>query len=189
MQYFITHSRWGHDYDIAVGNTSAYHVVNSQMIPGKPDLTFYSGSNKASPIIGVCRYRHFSSDMEIGLGDPNNPHTVNWEQLNRKGVVKTRYSFRVNLGSRSPRTFTWKESTGQGHTNFKLVDERTNQVVALFSSGNTFSTEDGQLDILVEYSPRFSLLVLLTFLGLYEKMRRFKRGQKQPLMLPLGVES
>ncbi|KAJ5895591.1 hypothetical protein N7495_007282 [Penicillium taxi] len=174
MQYVITHSRWHNNYDVSVGNYHSYHVDNSKITPGKPDLTFHAGPDTTSPIIGSCRYHHFSSDTEIGLGDPSHSHKI---ELNREGLLPKRYSFRTNLSDQKPRTFTWKgTSQGSGHHNHKLVDENTQQIVALFSSGSRFSSTDGQLDIYVEYGPQFSLLALMTFLALHEKRRRARNS-------------
>ncbi|KAJ6015830.1 hypothetical protein N7540_010421 [Penicillium herquei] len=107
-QYAITHSLFRHDYDIISANGKhSYHVDNSHLTPGKPDLTFHEGDAKG-PIAGVCKYRHFSSDAIIGLGDPTHPHRMSWEHFTREGLLSCRYSFRVKLGGGRARTFTWR---------------------------------------------------------------------------------
>lgn len=175
-QYFITHGIWRHDYEVSGSRT--FHVDNSALRPGKPDLTFHAGSDSTAPIEAVCKFRHFSSDTEIGLRDPLQSNSMSWERLSRQGLIKVQYGFRMNVGDRQPRTFTWKstQSMGTGRTgNLKLVDESTQQVVAVFSSGSSLSKRAGQLDIYDIYAndgDRFHLMVLTTGLAVRERLRR-----------------
>lgn len=172
-QYSITHSLWRHDYEVA--GTHVFHVDNSAFQPGKPDLTFHAGRDTNAPIAGVCKFRHFSSDTEIGLGNPSLPTGMSWERLSSKGFKKVQYAFCMSLADRPPQTFTWKKthSLGKGgSSNLKLVEEQTQNVVAVFSSGGSFSKRTGQLDIYADYGERFHLMVLITGLALREKLRR-----------------
>ncbi|KAJ5273859.1 hypothetical protein N7478_008984 [Penicillium angulare] len=51
--YSITHSLFRHDYEIISANGKPnYHVNNSHLTPGKPDLTFHVGSDAKGPIAG-----------------------------------------------------------------------------------------------------------------------------------------
>ncbi|KAJ5900130.1 hypothetical protein N7495_004874 [Penicillium taxi] len=104
---------------------------------------------------------------------PELPPTMKWEQLSREGLIAAHYSFQTMFGDH-PRKFTWKRTSGLGqrHRDYKLVDEDT-QVIALFSSDGPFTlTKTGQLDIYVECGSQFALLVLITALGLHEKIWR-----------------
>lgn len=147
-----------------------FHVDNSQLTPGKPDLTFHEGPDAKGPIAGVCKYRHFSSDAIIGLGDPGHPY-MSWEQFSRESLFSCRYSFRVKLGNRT-RTFTWRRTHSMNVETLELVQESTRDLIAEFSSGTTFSKKAGQLNIYNCYGDQFALLVLITGLALREKLRR-----------------
>jgi hypothetical protein len=161
-------------------------VDNSHWNPGKPDLTFHTGANTTGPIAGVSKYRHFSSDTEIGLGDPSQPHAIEWFRLNRDSIMSGRYSIRITLGTTTgsnsnqqsqPRTFTWKRtrSLSKHSGGLKLVDE-SDRVVAVFGSGGSFSSTTGQMDIYVPYGERFQLLVLVSGLALREKLARARNA-------------
>jgi hypothetical protein len=168
-QYHITHSVWRHDYKISGSHT--FHVDNSAIRPGKPDLTFHAGPDTNAPVAGACKFRHFSSDTEIGLGDGRSG--ISWERMSRESLRKVQYAFRMDLKDR-PHRFTWKKtsSLGGSHSgNLKLVED-SGKVVAVFSAGGSFSMKTGQLDVYANYGERFSLMVLITGIALREKLRR-----------------
>ncbi|KAJ5532037.1 hypothetical protein N7494_008589 [Penicillium frequentans] len=169
-QYSITHSLFRHDYEILSDGNHMFHVDNSHLTPGKPDLTFHEGPDTKSPIVGVCKYRHFSSDAIVGLGDPSRP-SMSWEHLSRESIFSSRYSFRAKVNDRTC-TFTWRRTHSMKGGTLELVQEATHDLIAKFSSGTTFSKKAGQLEIYKCYSDQFALLVLITGLALREKLRR-----------------
>ncbi|KAJ5457211.1 hypothetical protein N7530_012485 [Penicillium desertorum] len=174
-QYLITHSFWRHNYDVSTTNkTRLFHVANSSFMPGKPDLTFHRSPDANGPIAGVCKFRHFSSDCEIGLGDPERPNRMDWEYLHKQGFMKRTYWFRMQLDDGTKQTFTWKRthSLGSGSENHKLVEETSQTVVAVFSCGSISSKTTGYLDIYSNLGPRFSLMALISGIALIEKGRR-----------------
>lgn len=170
-QYHIDHSVWRHDYEIT--GSHAFHVDNSTLRPGKPDLTFHAGPDTSAPVAGVCKFRHFSSDTEIGLGDPDMPG-ISWGRMSREGLRKVKYTFCMDFGDRQ-RRFIWKKTSSHGGShsgNLKLVEEPSGNVLAVFSAGGSFSKKTGQLDVYANYGERFSLMVLITGIALREKLRR-----------------
>lgn len=182
-QYTITRGVFRSNYDITSNGQHLYHVDNSHWTPGKPDLTFHAGANTNGPIAGVIKYRHFSSDTEIGLGDPSQPHAIEWFCLNRDSMMSVRYSIRMSAGTagasdQQPRTFTWKRThslSSRRSGGLKLVDE-SDRVVAVLSSGGHFSTTSAQMDVFVQYGDRFHLLVLVSGLALREKLARTRKA-------------
>ncbi|KAJ5484512.1 hypothetical protein N7453_011980 [Penicillium expansum] len=178
-QYLITHSFWRHNYDISTTNkTHLFHIANSSLTPGKPDLTFHSSPDSSGPVVGVCKFRHFSSDCQIGIGDPGRPNKLDWEYLHKQGFTKRIYWFRMQLDNGTKQTFTWKRthSLGSGYENHKLVEESSQTVVAVFSSGGNFSKTTGSLDIYSKLGPRFYLMTLISGIALVEKVRRAKQS-------------
>ncbi|KAJ5580211.1 uncharacterized protein N7459_006196 [Penicillium hispanicum] len=174
-QYIITRSLWRRDYEVSTGGVHLYHVDNSYLTPGKPDLTCHAGPDSSAPVVGVCKYHHFSSDAEIGLGDPSKPGTMTWERLNRDGLMSVQSSFRVMLEDRILHRFTWKRTHSRGTSlmdNLKLVCDRTGELIAVFSGRGGLLRRTSQLDIYPDYGERFQFMVLLTGLALYEKLRR-----------------
>jgi hypothetical protein len=178
VQYKITRGVFRSSYDITSNGQPLYHVDNSHWTPGKPDLTFHTGTSTTGRIAGVSKYRHFSSDAEIGLGDPSQPHTMEWFSLNRDSLMSVRYTIRMPVSSsdQQPRTFTWKKTRAlSSHSGgLKLVDE-SDRVVAVMSGGR-FSSTAGLLDIYVQYGERFQLLVLVSGLAFREKLARARKG-------------
>lgn len=178
-QYTISRGLFHKAWNITNNGQTIYHVDNSHWTPGKPDLTFHAGANTTGPIAGVSKYRHFSSDTEIGLGDPAQAHAIEWLCLNRDSRMSVRYSFRMNIGSdHQSRTFTWKRTRSLGSGRFgslKLVDE-SDRVLAVLSSGGSFTSTSGQMDIYVQYGERFQLMVLVSGLALREKLARARKA-------------
>ncbi|KAJ5177405.1 uncharacterized protein N7500_000104 [Penicillium coprophilum] len=178
-QYLITHSFWRHHYDVStIDKTHLFHVANSSFTPGKPDLTFHRSSDSNGPVVGVCKFRHFSSDCEIGLGDPERPNKMDWEYLHKQGFTKRIYWFRMQLEDGTKQNFTWKRthSLGTGWENHKLVEDTSQTVVAVFSSGGIFSKTTGYLDIYLPLGPQFYLMALISGIAVVEKVRRAKQS-------------
>ncbi|KAJ5144692.1 hypothetical protein N7448_002084 [Penicillium atrosanguineum] len=95
--------------------------------------------------------------------------------MSRESLRKVQYAFRLNCGDGRQHRFTWKKtsSLGGSHSgNLKLVDESSGNVVAVFSSGGSFSKRTGQLDVYANYGERFSIMVLISGIALREKLRR-----------------
>ncbi len=181
-QYTITRGVFRSNYDITSNGQHLYHVDNSHWTPGKPDLTFHAGADTNGPIAGVIKYRHFSSDTEIGLGNPSQPHAIEWFCLNRDSIMSVRYSIRMSASTagasdQQPRTFTWKRTHSLSSSRsggLKLVDE-SDRVVAVLSSERHFSTS-AQMDVFAQYGDRFQLLVLVSGLALREKLVRARKA-------------
>ncbi|KAJ5496284.1 hypothetical protein N7463_008271 [Penicillium fimorum] len=174
-QYLITqtHSFWHHHYNVSTEeNTHLFHVVNSS------HLTFHRSADSNGPIAGMCKFRHFSSDCKIGLSDPEQPSKINWEYLHKQGFIKRTYWFRIQLEDGTKQTYTWKRthSLGTGSEKYKLVEETSLTVVAVFSSSDrAFSQTTGHLDIYLPLGPRLNLIVLISGLAVVEGERRLTR--------------
>lgn len=84
----------------------------------------------------------------------------------------------MQLDNGTKQTFTWKRthSLGSGYENHKLVEESSQTVVAVFSSGGNFSKTTGSLDIYSKLGPRFYLMTLISGIALVEKVRRAKQS-------------
>ncbi|KAJ5166064.1 hypothetical protein N7492_006360 [Penicillium capsulatum] len=160
----VTHSLWRNNIDLACNGNTIYHVETAQMTLRGPHLTFHAGQDFSAPVVGVCKFKHFSSDIELGIGNPSRPNSMRWDRLTHEGVFSIRYSFRVAFGGGSAETFTWKKaSMGTGIAgNLTLVRERDQKVVAVFSSKSGF-TRKSELDIYGEsYGPQFEFMVVPT---------------------------
>ncbi|KAJ5225060.1 hypothetical protein N7468_006285 [Penicillium chermesinum] len=172
--YEIADTVWRHDYAVSTNGRHVYYVENSKSGVGKFGLTFHQGQDKSAPVAGAIKFHHFSSDMEVGVGDPENAHAVRWERMTRESHMSLKHTFRVSIGGKQT-SFTWKRthSLGEGRLgNLKLVDDSTEAVIAVFSSRKSFLKKTGKLEVYVDYGPQFELVVLQTCLGLRERTRR-----------------
>ncbi|KAJ5885108.1 hypothetical protein N7495_009618 [Penicillium taxi] len=70
---------------ISLSATSTYITLSTHIGTGKLDLAFHAGPRDTSLVIGICQYHHLSSDMDIGLGDPNGSHTIAMETVRTGG--------------------------------------------------------------------------------------------------------
>ncbi|KAJ5927533.1 hypothetical protein N7516_009306 [Penicillium verrucosum] len=180
-QYLINHNSKSENYDVSTTNkTHLYHIDNSSFTIGKPDLTFHHSPDSNGPIVGMCKFRHFSSDCEIGLRNPERPKEMTWEYLHKEGFLfmKRAYWFRMELDDGKKQTFTWKQtrSHGSGSENHKLVEGTSQTVVAVISSDGMFSKkiDYGYLDIYSNLGPRFYLTALISGIAVVERIRRAK---------------
>ena len=171
-----------------------YFVSHSAFTPKTPDLTLHAGPNKDGPVVGVARWSSmYSSTTHIGLGDPGEANTaahsaVQWADMQAQS--RGRFNDHVWSAPSSPhRAFKWvrthHEGVGKEHNswsacNFKLVDDRSGEVVATFATNRwkawkkfgkfTFRASDMPSDV--------ELMALLTCLALVEKHRRRARTRR-----------
>ncbi|EAW10923.1 uncharacterized protein ACLA_065570 [Aspergillus clavatus NRRL 1] len=184
--YHIYNSLWRHDYNVSTGDKAPlYHVNNSSLTPKKPDLTIHAGTSISAPVVAVCKFLHFSRHFKVGLGDPQSPNSVTWEDLVCLSFVHVRYRFQMTVDTGNGierRPFVWKHtySVGVGDTkpslltwrNFKLVDEATDQLIAVFTSNSWGYKKSGKLELHANFGQEFDLMVIITGLALYERQRR-----------------
>ncbi|KAJ5457529.1 hypothetical protein N7475_008917 [Penicillium sp. IBT 31633x] len=174
MQYLITHTYFHHNYKVSTPDKQhLFHVVNSSFRPRKPDLTFHQGPDSHGPIAGICKFRHFSSDCEAGLGSPDQPSKVDWVHLHKHDKMR-QWWFRMKMDeSKKKKTFTWKRVHLRNTWKHELVEESTQNVVAILSPSEVFKKTD-QMDIFSDFGPHFNLSVLISGLAVLEKVRRLE---------------
>ncbi|GAB1196158.1 hypothetical protein APSETT444_005425 [Aspergillus pseudonomiae] len=186
--FHVYHTIWHNDYTVTSDDKAPlFFVDNSSFTPKKPDLTFHAGADKKAPIVGVSKFLHFSRHIKVGLGDPQSINHVEWEDLVSQNIRCNKYRWQMTVRGASGaerRSFMWKRThsvavqgssaTKWSSRNFKLVDEQTGQIVAIFTSTAFKSVKkSGKLQIdSANYGEEFDLMVLITGLSLYEKQRR-----------------
>lgn len=162
----------------------------------KPDITLHAGNSsspKESPIVAACKFVKFSGDFKLALGDPDDHRNVQWEDMTKDSVFHSRFKFEMAIplpegnGIGSHRAgFIWKRThneaveseEGNGATptwassrNFKLEEEKTGRIIAVFNKEISFS-KCGVLEVRVDYGPGFDVMVINSCVGLYERARR-----------------
>jgi hypothetical protein len=161
--------------------TPLYFARVSMIRPGIPDLTLFAGSDKHGVVIGTCYFTTFS--ITVGHGDPANPNNVNWETVSKTSRDHSSYKFSIDSQTQERKSYSWKrthdpsikgtKSSKLNKRSWKLVDDATEQVVAVFASNGIKSwKEAGRFRFLANEGKAWEEWVLLTCLGLSEKARR-----------------
>ncbi|KAL6235719.1 hypothetical protein BDW75DRAFT_208837 [Aspergillus navahoensis] len=186
--YHIYHTPIRYDYRISDAEKNhLYYVYNSHLTPLKADITVHAGENSNAPVVGVCKFLHLSRHCKVGLGDPQHAGGMAWEDLHCQNLAMTKYRWPMSVpladGRLGRRWFLWKRTQSVGADgaspslfslrNYKLIDELTGQVAAVFTS-NSFKSvrKNGKLQVVAGYGPDFDRMVLITLLAIYEKIRR-----------------
>lgn len=169
---------------------ATYYVDNS-ISPKKADVTLRESPGNHGRIVGICHLRFGFGTYRIGLGDPDDSNTE-WVEMYRHGIFKTRqWQFAVPVpGSHQKRTFHWKKAHDEQSAvvvalgNKKLVDEETNEIVAVYLKNHVKSWKKlGKLLFYKDYGPKWQLMVLIALLSLIEKK---KRKIRLGLTVPFG---
>lgn len=164
-----------------------YYGDISSFTPNKPDLTLHAGASSEAPIVAVSKFLKLSGHYKLGIGNPSDVNGIIWEDMTKELIHKPKYRFNMAVDPKynhpqiERRSFLWKRtrSVGIGGSapskwttqNYKLVDERTEQVLAVVA-GATRPGRVGRLQIRVEYGESFDRMVFISCLSLYEKARR-----------------
>ncbi|KAJ5992906.1 hypothetical protein N7451_008630 [Penicillium sp. IBT 35674x] len=187
--YIIYRKRWKRHYEVksAAGQLLYFGEVSS-FKHAKPDLTLHRGSADA-PVVAASKLLKLSGDFKLALGDPDDVNNVQWEDMTRESWMHQTYRFEVNTSSQSRdthgqrRALLWKRTRSVGvdgsspswnSRNFKLVDELSGDLVAVFTSKRSIG-QCGRLQIKEEHGQWFDTLVLLSYLSLYERFERHNR--------------
>ncbi|KAK5058830.1 hypothetical protein LTR84_011094 [Exophiala bonariae] len=174
---------------------SSYYAAVKAWKFNTPDVTLHAGIDTTAEIVGVAHFR-FSRHMMLGLGDPlNDPSSVVWEELRRQSLLKNRWSFEFDdsIGHNdigTPRSegtrrrrLLWQRTTDAADgveglsrmsiQNFRLTDQGTGDVVAVFIASNLTSLKKkGELRIFRELSISLERIILLSCASISEKLAR-----------------
>lgn len=161
----------------------AYYVRTSMLRRGIPDVTLFAGSDKNGTVIGVCNYASFSTTVFVGRGDPAKLNEMQWEAISKISNDHSIYKFSIGSGTDQRKSYVWKrthdpnikgtQSSKLDRRSWKLVDEATEQVVAVFASEGIKSWKKaGSFRFLTSEGKEWEEWMLLACFGLYEKARR-----------------
>ncbi|KAJ5084337.1 hypothetical protein NUU61_008916 [Penicillium alfredii] len=190
--YHVYKTSFQRHYDIKSDDQPLCHGEVSLFTPNKPDLILHAGANNQAPVVAVCKFLKLSGSYKLGLGDPDDLHNVQWEDMTRENTLGSKYRFEMTLpslgdGPGERRSFWWKRTRTVAvdgaappkwwsDRNYKLVDEQTEQVLAVFTSERTYH-KCGKIQVMVEYGKNFDTMIFISCLTMYEKdKRRDNRG-------------
>jgi hypothetical protein len=165
------------------GKPPAYFVRTSIFRPRIPDVTIFAGGDENGAVIGVCMYAAFSRSVMVGRGDPAKPNGVVWERVSKTSRDHSTYKFSIDSQTEARKSYVWKRthdpsikgtnSSKLDRRSWKLVDDMTGQVLAVFASDGIKSLKKaGTFRFLASEGKEWEEWTLLTCFGLYEKARR-----------------
>ncbi|GAD96547.1 hypothetical protein PVAR5_5205 [Paecilomyces variotii No. 5] len=149
----------------------------------KPDIILHAGGSKDGAVVAACKFLKLSGAYKVCLGDPNDPVNNQWEDMTKETIRGSQYRFELSLGE-GRRAFLWKRTrnvavdglsiSALGSRNYKLVDEATGELLAVFTSQRTYRN-CGTLQISADLGQKFDMMVMVSCISLYEKARRRNR--------------
>lgn len=169
-----------------------YYVDNSNFKIGTPDVTLHVGEEKTGPIKASCKFVQFSSGSKLCLGNPDDPNAI-WEDLTKESRDHSKYRWEMSTGGHGyggeRKGFLWKRTRTVGvedskpgkisTRNFKLVDEVTGEILAVFANNGPKSfSKLGKFEVFPHnYGDNWETMLLLSGLSIIERERRRARAR------------
>ena len=186
----INRKAFSRRYDIvSATDAQTYCATQSTFSHSKPDVTLRAGTDEDGPVVAACYLQQIGASIKVGLGDPDQPNEMQWEEMEKVSKRHSQYDWEMNIpsiagGTGRRKKFSWKRTHSVavdgsssklwGSNNFKLLDAETEEVVAVFTSKRTI-TKCGQLQVNVHFGLEFDTFAIMSILALYEDAARRRR--------------
>jgi hypothetical protein len=165
------------DVSIVEGSNPAYYAEVSEFTPKKPDITLHRGEKRGATV-GAAHYQ-FHRSVKAGLG--SNETNMVWTELKRGRLLeKTKFKFQWD-----GRSYILQRAASADHqttaaqrlllTHFKVVDEASGEMVALFIS-QTIGIAKGTLRLKAGMDEGLEIICILGIGAWRDKIRRRRRG-------------
>ncbi|KAJ5310025.1 uncharacterized protein N7443_002486 [Penicillium atrosanguineum] len=180
-QFHVSEESLGHHYSVVTaddqGGKHQFYVENAPGASKKPDLTFYDGADNTGSLIGLSKFPRITNNCEVRLVDEQS--NEDWVPVTKRGFMSMKYTFEIPAGCKQG-ALTWKKTRSMGsgsspYGNMKLIDEKSHNVLAVFSS-DSFSLVTGRLDMCQDQGGSFDRWALITGMAVREKQRRHTIG-------------
>ncbi|KAH7324901.1 hypothetical protein B0I35DRAFT_476103 [Stachybotrys elegans] len=140
------------------------------------------GFDDTAPVIAVCRLATLFQKYRFGLGDPDMPAKVYWEEMTQPTMLNNSYEWSMDMPSTGyRRSMLWKptrkvriegvEASTWGQ-HYKLGDKTSDAVLAIYTVTSTTGPVRGDLQINIDEGGDFEILVVLSLLAILESSRR-----------------
>jgi hypothetical protein len=183
--YGFYNANWHMDTKICDEAKNVIYFSETHDWSSAPDVVLRQGVDKHAPVLAVAQFR-YSQDLKLGLGDPDaGEQYMIWEDLKNATTLRlrhTKYRFEMTIGHER-RSFLWQRTRDSadgvhgmnklGDSNYRLVDERTGEVLAVYldKAGQSWR-KTGKLQFKGNLGHDWERMVLIGCLGLCEKERR-----------------
>lgn len=151
-----------------------YFADVSEYSKNSPDVVLHTHSGDG-PIVGQARFR-WSRSIQCGIG--SDELSMNWVEMKRSGALhKKQFQFTFD-GKTYSLLRTRDAEHGVGGmkriltTHYKVVEEKSGEVVAYYASQSTPGRKKGTLTIKEGVNQNLETLVILTIVSIREKGRR-----------------
>lgn len=180
--------------DASATNKCRYYVGRFRVLD-HPDVVLYRGGDTRGPVVGQATFDRVEKDFIITIGESRAAPTSQEEVVrcisNQAFFGHDNYQFVVprnadsgEISGQAPSitTYTWRRThdTSLGSSrwkskDFKLVDETTGEVVAVYNHLSEAEDEMGKLEWKLPRSPGHEIRALLVLMTLFERTRRSKK--------------
>lgn len=190
--YHIYKKPFRRHYEVkSTDDQSLYYGEVSSLTLNKPDVTLHAGMSAKDPVVAVSKFMKLSGDYKLGLGNPEEVSHVQWEDMTKESALHSKYRLEMTVSSQlgdpheERRSFLWKRTRHVkvddatpplwSVRNYKLVDERTGELLAVFARERSLS-KCGTLQIKAQFGETFDTMAIISCMSLYEKARRRNRS-------------
>jgi hypothetical protein len=157
-----------------------------------PDIILHRGGDRSRPAAGQATFSHSDKDFAIAIDAPANSPTANQEVVRCIsghgifGADSYQYIVPANASDEEShaavRSLTWKH-THDSHLgsavwkskDFKLIDDATDQVVAVYINLSDTNNVMSRLEWKTTYSVDEEIRALTVLMAFVERIRRFKK--------------
>jgi hypothetical protein len=177
--------------DQAKPNETRYYVGRYQVLH-HPDVILHRGSDRTCPVVGQATFDRSDKDFVTSLGEFAASSKGKQEIAtcigNNKLFGHDGYQFTVPTttvsGERNaaPTSLIWKH-THDSHLgssmwrpkDFKLIDEHTGEVMAVYNNLSETDSDMGKLDWKVACSIDEEMRAIIVLMAMFERIRRSKK--------------
>jgi hypothetical protein len=178
-------------FDQAKPSEARYYVGRYQVLD-HPDVILHRGSERTCPVVGQATFESSDKDFIISVGEHAASSTGHQEIArcigNNKLFGHDGYQFTVPAGTQAREggsastSLVWKH-THDSHLgssmwrskDFKLIDERTDEVMAVYNNLSETDDEMGKLQWKVACSTGEEMRALIVLMAMFERIRRSKK--------------
>lgn len=162
-------SLFSRDFSIEDANTRQleYSISISQSLRSKPDVVLHARSSGGPPLEGHARFG-WSKSIKCGLGA--NELSMEFFEVRSAGAFSKNYSFDYHGKVYA----VLREGLFTSH--YRVVDEKTGEAVAIYTSGSGPGSRKGSMTIKDGIPKDLQAMLVLAIVAVREKRRRSQRA-------------
>ena len=161
------------NYEVQSNGQTVHWIHIKSGFMSSPQVNIQRGDQS---IAAACKLRSMSRHMRLFAGDPGSTDSSSWPELRCGGFRGNKYEFFSN-----GRSFTWTRTHNKalgastlGSMDFKLVDDATGQVLAVWIRDRKMFSRNpvARINYFAELGPELEALSLAAIAAIEEKIKR-----------------